>query len=148
MSQQSHDENGVRYEGTDANPGGIVRIGLVVAAVVLITAFFLRPLMSLLGSREASFDPPALPMAAEENRRAPEPRLQVRPFEDVAKMRAADRPFLEEYGWVDEKAGTVHIPVDEALKIVARRGLPARPQPAPPSPQVEPTPAPAVGGRP
>lgn len=148
MSQHSHDENGVRYEGSDANPGGIVRIGLVVAAVVLVTVFFLRPLMSRLGAREASFDPPVLPMAGEENRRAPEPRLQVRPFEDVAKLREADRPFLEDYGWVDEKAGTVHIPIDQALKIVARRGLPSRPQPASPSPEPESTSPPVAGGHP
>jgi hypothetical protein len=148
VSEHSHDENGVRYEGSDANPGGIVRIGLIVTAVVLATVFVLGPLMSLLGAREAGLDPPAPPMAAEENRRAPEPRLQERPFEDVAKLRAADRPFLEEYGWVDEKAGTVHIPIDEAMKIVARRGLPARPQPASPSPQEERAPAAPVGGHP
>lgn len=152
MSEHSgHDSGhrGVHYEGTDAQPGGIVRIGLMVAGVVLLTLLVLRPLLSFLASRLAAFDPPPAPLAAEPNRRAPEPRLQERPFEDVTRLRAAEQPFLDEYGWVDEKAGRVHIPVGEALKIVARRGLPARPQPkAEAAPGQAPTPAPPPGGHP
>lgn len=142
MSQHSHDDNGVRYEGSDANPGAVVRIGVIVGVVVVVTVFLLRPMQSFLAARETGFDPPPVPMAAEPDRKPPEPRLQERPFEDVAKRRAADQPFLDEYGWVDEKAGTVRIPIDEAMKIVARRGLPTREQPASPSPVVEPTPVP------
>jgi hypothetical protein len=131
VSDHSPDENGIRYEASDADTGGIVRIGLIVAAVVLATVFLLRPALSFLRARQAGFDPPPAPMALEEDQRAPEPRLQEHPFEDVAKLRAADQPLLEGYGWVDEKAGTVRIPIDEAMKIVARRGLPTREQPAP-----------------
>jgi hypothetical protein len=151
VSDHSPGDNGIRYEGSDADTGGIVRIGLIVAAVVLATVFLLRPVLSFLGARQAGFDAPPAPMAVEGDQRAPEPRLQEHPFDDVAKQRAADRPFLEEYAWVDEKAGTVRIPIDEALKIVARRGLPAREQPAPAgAPVVEPASAaaPPIGGHP
>jgi hypothetical protein len=37
---------------------------------------------------------------------------------------------LYSYGWVDEKAGTVHIPIDRAMELLVERGLPVRPQPA------------------
>lgn len=37
---------------------------------------------------------------------------------------------LYSYGWVDENAGTVHIPIDRAMELLVERGLPVRPQPA------------------
>jgi hypothetical protein len=33
---------------------------------------------------------------------------------------------LTTYGWVDPKSGVVRIPVDQAMKLLAERGLPAR----------------------
>ena len=35
---------------------------------------------------------------------------------------------LYSYGWVDEKAGTVHIPIERAMDLIAQRGLPVRGQ--------------------
>ena len=38
------------------------------------------------------------------------------------------------YGWVDRKAGIAHIPIDRAMDILARTGLPqGRPRPVPPA---------------
>jgi hypothetical protein len=34
---------------------------------------------------------------------------------------------LNEYGWVDRNAGTVHIPIDQAKELLLQRGLPSRP---------------------
>ena len=33
---------------------------------------------------------------------------------------------LNSYGWVDQKAGVVHIPIDRAMTLLLQRGLPAR----------------------
>ena len=157
MSTHSSDEHGIRYEKSDVRPWGVVRIGLIVAAVALATAGVLRPMMSFLGARQARFDRPLGPMAVPvpdpppypeqsfdnvakqgASRRPPEPRLQERPFDDVAKLRAVEKDALEGYGWVDEKAGVVRIPIDEAIRILARRGLPARAEAPAPSPQPPP----------
>ena len=35
---------------------------------------------------------------------------------------------LYSYGWVDEKAGTVRIPIERAMDLIAQRGLPVRAQ--------------------
>ena len=35
---------------------------------------------------------------------------------------------LYSYGWVDEKAGTVRIPIERAMDLLVQRGLPVRPQ--------------------
>ena len=35
---------------------------------------------------------------------------------------------LHSYGWVDQPAGVVRIPIDRAMELLAQRGLPTRPQ--------------------
>jgi len=35
---------------------------------------------------------------------------------------------LNSYGWVDEKAGVAHIPIDRAMELTVQRGLPVCPQ--------------------
>jgi hypothetical protein len=34
---------------------------------------------------------------------------------------------LNSYGWVDEKAGVAHIPIEQAMKLIEQRGLPVLP---------------------
>src|SRR6266404_9995420 len=35
---------------------------------------------------------------------------------------------LNSYGWVDEKAGVAHIPIERAMELIKQRGLPVYPQ--------------------
>ena len=35
---------------------------------------------------------------------------------------------LNSYGWVDEKAGVAHIPIERAMELTVQRGLPVYPQ--------------------
>ena len=58
----------------------------------------------------------------------PEPRLQVDASKELRQMRAAEDAALSSYGWVDKDAGIVKIPVDRAMEILAKKGLPARKQ--------------------
>lgn len=59
-----------------------------------------------------------------------EPRLQEAPALDLAAMRRREQAELHSSGWVDEKARTVRIPIDEAMRLIAAKGLPARKSPA------------------
>lgn len=63
----------------------------------------------------------------------PEPRLQETPIQDLRAMRAAEDRILNSYGWIDKDAGTVRIPIDRAIDLLAQRGLPARQQTVPQS---------------
>jgi hypothetical protein len=48
-----------------------------------------------------------------------------RPFEreNIAAARsAAARERLESVGWVDRERGVVHVPIEQAMEIIARRG--------------------------
>lgn len=56
----------------------------------------------------------------------PNPRLQVTPYLDWDRYRQEEMHRLSSYGWTDQGAGKVHIPIDRAMDIVAQRGLPTR----------------------
>jgi len=43
-------------------------------------------------------------------------------------MRAAQERQLTTYGWLDKEKQTVRIPIDRAMELLAKRGLPARKQ--------------------
>jgi hypothetical protein len=57
---------------------------------------------------------------------APAPQLQPAPQPDRAAYFADKRRLLDSYGWVDRQAGIARIPLDEAMKLLAARGV-ARP---------------------
>jgi hypothetical protein len=61
----------------------------------------------------------------------PEPRLQIHPAADLAKLHAAEDTQLESTGWTDRAQGVVHIPIDRAMTLVVQRGLPGWPSPGP-----------------
>ena len=56
----------------------------------------------------------------------PEPRLQVSAPKDLKQYKAAQEEILNSYGWVDQKAGIVRIPIDRAMDILVQKGLPVR----------------------
>src|SRR5712692_7832499 len=45
----------------------------------------------------------------------------------IQYLRAQEDATLYHYGWVDEKAGVAHIPIQRAIDLTVERGLPARP---------------------
>ena len=49
------------------------------------------------------------------------PRLQTQPFKDIYLLRQAEQDKLSTYGWVDQAAGVVHLPIDEAMRIMSER---------------------------
>jgi len=58
----------------------------------------------------------------------PEPRLQSDDATDMNRFLWQEGRLLEAKPWRDQ-ADAIHIPIAEAMRIVAQQGLPARPQP-------------------
>jgi hypothetical protein len=69
------------------------------------------------------------PLATSEPRLPPEPRLQINPREEAAEFRAREDAILNGYSWTNREAGTVRIPISEAMKLTLQKGLPVRPAP-------------------
>jgi hypothetical protein len=56
----------------------------------------------------------------------PPPILQtnITASEDMHKLRQEENARLNSKAWVDEKKGTVHIPIEQAIEILSETGLP------------------------
>ncbi len=132
---------GAGYEHTDANVWIVVKflLWLAVSAGIISTGIAL--LFSLFVTERAERAEPRFPLAvSEEPRLPPEPRLQRFPREDIMNYRLGAEATLQSYGWTDKAAGTVHIPIQEAMRLLLeRRVLVSRPSPPPQTPDSRPS---------
>jgi len=142
--------SGVSYEKEDADTRMVIRAGILLGLATLVASALVLFLFRWLAEREARGDAPPPPMASslDPRRVPPAPRLQTLPTQDLDAARAEEDRTLTTYGWVDEHAGTVRIPIAEAMRLLAERGeapLPKAPPSAPPSPGASPAaPGPAA----
>ena len=59
----------------------------------------------------------------------PQPRLQMDDGnQDTADLHAREDLLLEHYTYVEAQPGTVRIPIERAMELIAQRGLPTAPQ--------------------
>ena len=120
----------VKHERSDVSVFGIFvfGVGLLVAAVILHLVIWW--LFDHFAARATRSDRPLPAMAARATGEPlpPEPRLQVSPSQDLREMHAAEDVILNNYGWEDQQAGVVRLPIDRALQVLAERGLPVLPQ--------------------
>jgi len=58
----------------------------------------------------------------------PNPKLEEDERGQLNGIRLREEQTLYSYGWVDEKAGTVHIPIERAMDLLVQRGLPVHSQ--------------------
>jgi hypothetical protein len=65
---------------------------------------------------------------AELTERFPMPRLQTDNGDsDLAALHAREDLLIDNYSWIDESKGTVRIPIERAMELIAQRGLPVAP---------------------
>ena len=132
MSQHENHGHG-DYEKTDAQAGPTIRAGLYILGVMFLTALVLVPMYRFLGRREAAGQKPAASVL-KPDAAAPVPafpRLVTSEPAVLAEFRAQEDAFLAGWGWVEKDKGIARMPIGEAMKIVAARGLPKFPPPAP-----------------
>ena len=58
----------------------------------------------------------------------PDPRLENDESKNFSKQRLNEEQVLYSFGWIDEKAGTLRIPIERAMDLLEQRGLPVRSQ--------------------
>src|SRR5207237_1340740 len=108
------------FEPADWHVGRIALAMLGMLVVLVIAVLALRLLFPAAG-RDVDRSPAVVP---------PEPRLQLDPKADLARLRAAEQQALDGYYWIDRERGIVHIPIEAAMKQVVARGLDGFPPPA------------------
>jgi hypothetical protein len=122
---------GAGHEHTDIDPSIGYRFVVWLSVAMIISAGIVYGTFWLFEGQTRARDEAQqrFPLAAGRIQEPPAPRLQTQPFKDVHLLREAERRALYTYGWVDREAGTVHIPIGEAMRLTIERGLPTRDEP-------------------
>jgi hypothetical protein len=114
-------------------------LGLAVAVVAsyIVCLFVFRSLTKLAVDSDTPPPPVRRELGANYLPAPPEPRLQGTPVHqgdpqrDLREKIQQDTQANETLGWVDPNAGIAQIPVEDAMKIIAEKGLPGAPPAAP-----------------
>jgi hypothetical protein len=115
----------VGHERSDLSPKRISLFAVGLAVLIIVALLVCYGLMLwLLRSEARRAEPPSrfavtpAPMAG--------PQLAIEPGRALKAMRHQEQSRLTSYGWIDQEKGTVHIPIERAMEILAEKGLPAR----------------------
>ncbi len=121
----------VSHERRDVNVFQISAFGIGLLLACIVTVFAMWALFDFFYAREdkKNADNPAAGMMNERPKLPPEPRLQAQPKVELKDLRSDEDVILGSYGWVDPNKGIVRIPIEQAIDIVAQKGLPSKPSP-------------------
>ncbi len=128
-NRPEHEETHFEHSDLNARWTFITGVSVIVGLWVISGIVYLC--FTLFAHHRAEVSPPPLPIEAHGNPLPPEPRLQESPRQDLKAMRTSEDWNLTHYSWIDKNKGTVAIPIERAIEIVAQRGIP--PQKAPPN---------------
>jgi hypothetical protein len=155
LTRAEHVDNPeVHHEESDVNVRAIVMFAVWLTVAAAVIHLLVWGIFVFFDRREAQTAGDGFPLAAgQEQRVPPEPRLQTAPRLELQDLRAREEEALTSYGWVDQAAGTVRIPIEQAKRLLLQRGLPSRAAAAPAADTAKPpaetgTPATGRGARP
>jgi len=138
---------GPEFEREDMRPKAVYGF-LVVLVILCVGAYFvIDGFYHYMDSYARKHEPPLNPLVTAttsdtrvvtptEVQSFPQPRLETDERGQIFGFRLQEEQKLHSYGWVDQNAGVVRIPIDRAMELIAQRGLPTTPQvgTVPPSP--------------
>jgi hypothetical protein len=123
----------VAHESSDISIRAVVWFTAMLVATCVAINIAMWGLFKVFDKIEVKNDPAVSPLMAPVGQPPPGPGLQTTPWQDLKKFRADEDRYLHSYGWIDERAGVAHIPIDKAKALLLQRGLPARPGTADPT---------------
>jgi hypothetical protein len=140
MSEETkHGHTEERYEHQDLSAQGIYAflVSLILGGIVVY--FIIWGFYHFMEARQRAHQPPPNPLvkqvetdtrivSPDEIKKFPEPRLETNERTEIKDFRLKEEQTLNSYGWVDQKAGVVRIPIERAIQLLAQRGLPTTPK--------------------
>jgi hypothetical protein len=135
------------FERRDIGVAGVVYflLGLLVFGVII--CFLMTGLYDNLDKRTEAQQAPVSPLVTNAptdtrhlpvyykdylKQNSPSPQLELDERTELNDERLREEQTLSTYDYVDQKAGTVRIPIDRAMQLTVQRGLPVRGQAAVP----------------
>src|SRR5437867_6773464 len=113
---------GIGHETTDVNIWAVGKFGIALIIITLLSIILLIGLFKFFQSREAEA------VAVDPVKIFPSPQLERSEPTDLKEFRETEEKVLNGYAWVDPQKGVVRIPVNQAIDLLAKRGLPTRAQ--------------------
>jgi hypothetical protein len=126
------------YERQDIGAKGVLYFLLGLAVAGLLVYFVVDGLYSYLDKRSEARQAPVNPLvtnAPADTRKIsrdypqsafPNPKLEEDERGQLNDIRIKEEQTLNSYDYVDKNAGTVRIPIDRAMDLIAQRGLPVQ----------------------
>jgi hypothetical protein len=113
------------YETHDADAGGVFKFLVALGIVLVVAALTSWGLFRYFSTHDVNQAASESPFA--DTRQLPlGPQLQVNPREDWLKFREEQEKSLETYAWENRSAGTVRVPIEEAMELLVKKGLPVQ----------------------
>ena len=136
-AQHGHGSNGFEREDMTAQSVLGFLISLAVGGVIVY--FVIWGLYHFMDARQRARQPQPGPLvkqvemdtrkvSPDDITRFPQPRLEQNERLEINDFRLKEEQTLNSYGWVDQKAGVVRIPIERAMQLLAQRGLPTTPK--------------------
>ena len=132
------------FEQEDLSPQGVFYFMGGVAVLGVVIYFILIGMYRYLDNSDRTHQPPANPMAAtagmdpqsmsytqiqeQAQQTFPKPVLEHSEQTQYLDELRKENEVLGSYDWVDQNHGVVRIPIDQAMDLLAQRGLPVVPQ--------------------
>ena len=135
---------GEGFETQDLSPKGIFYFMVGLGVVLVLIYSIILGMFRFLDARDRARQEPANPMAvgtgvnastavdfgavhAKVEKTFPKPILEYNERTQFTQELEKQDQALESYDWVDQKNGIVHIPIEQAMDLIAQRGLPVLP---------------------
>lgn len=136
-TRHGHGEEG--FERQDLSARGVYGFLISLAVGGVLVYFVIGGFYRFMDARQRSRQPEQNPLvkqveadtrivSPEEVNKFPQPRLERNERVEIKDFRLKEEQTLNSYGWVDEKAGVVRIPIERAMQLLAQRGLPTTPK--------------------
>lgn len=140
MSEETKHGNGEEgFERQDMSAQGVYGFLISLAVGGVLVYFVIWGFYDFMDARQRSRQPEQNPLvkqvetntrvvSPEEVTKFPQPRLEQNERVEIRDFRLKEEQTLNSYGWVDEKAGALHIPIERAMQLLAQRGLSTTPK--------------------
>ncbi|MGR6034337.1 MAG: hypothetical protein ACU4EQ_05565 [Candidatus Nitrosoglobus sp.] len=117
MADSSSEQSQYQHETTDINGRSIVKLAITLIVIIISISFILFGLTTYFKNRE--------PITFAQNQKEahreeipPLPHLEEESGAGLKKLRQEKEHLLHSYGWVDKKKKIIHIPIENAMKLL------------------------------
>ncbi len=116
------------HETSDVDPKSVAISGIVLSVgLILLAILFSAGMYMIFKSNSPAPNAPARTLIVTDSTKLPPmPRLQADPEVTLAPFVKSQDSILASYGWVDKDSGIARIPIERAMDLVVKKGLPVQ----------------------